>query len=94
MSDPMMDVDVRQPLTKSGLFTLSHTEQRLFDLLMDICKTHNLTTTLRVAGGWVRDKVRRFAFLNNSRQLETRRLWSSPIFQQLPASQSCYNTWY
>ena len=32
-------------------------EQKLFDTLLTICKENNLKTTLRVAGGWVRDKV-------------------------------------
>ena len=32
-------------------------EQKLFDTLMTIVKENNLKTTLRVAGGWVRDKV-------------------------------------
>ena len=32
-------------------------EQKLFDTLMTIVKENNLNTTLRVAGGWVRDKV-------------------------------------
>jgi tRNA nucleotidyltransferase/poly(A) polymerase len=32
-------------------------EQKIFDELMDVVKDHQLKTTLRVAGGWVRDKV-------------------------------------
>ena len=32
-------------------------EQKIFDTLMTIVKENNLKTTLRVAGGWVRDKV-------------------------------------
>ena len=35
-------------------------EQKLFDTLMTIVKENNLKTTLRVAGGWVRDKVSKF----------------------------------
>jgi len=32
-------------------------EQKLFDTLLAIVKANNLKTTLRCAGGWVRDKV-------------------------------------
>ena len=37
--------------------TITPQEQKLFDTLMTIVKANNLQTTLRVAGGWVRDKV-------------------------------------
>ena len=29
----------------------------MFDTLLQVIKQNNLKTTLRVAGGWVRDKV-------------------------------------
>ena len=38
--------------------TLTEEETKIFDTLMDVIKENNLKTTLRVAGGWVRDKVR------------------------------------
>lgn len=36
---------------------LTPKEVEIFDTLMGIVKDHQLKTTLRVAGGWVRDKV-------------------------------------
>ena len=37
---------------------LTEQEQKIFATLMDVVKENELKTTLRVAGGWVRDKVR------------------------------------
>jgi tRNA nucleotidyltransferase/poly(A) polymerase len=37
--------------------TLSEQEQKIFKTLMEVVEEHQLKTTLRVAGGWVRDKV-------------------------------------
>ena len=34
-------------------------EQRIFDTLLDVVKRYDLPVTLRVAGGWVRDKLLR-----------------------------------
>lgn len=36
---------------------LNHLEERLFSLLLDAAGRINKDTTLRVAGGWVRDKL-------------------------------------
>lgn len=36
---------------------LNETETSLFNDLILVIKTHNLNTVLRVAGGWVRDKL-------------------------------------
>jgi len=36
---------------------LTSDEKRLFEVLLDIVHENELTTTLRVAGGWVRDKL-------------------------------------
>jgi tRNA nucleotidyltransferase/poly(A) polymerase len=36
---------------------LTQKEKDLFDLLLSVVKDSNLNTTLRVAGGWVRDKL-------------------------------------
>lgn len=44
------------PLVRSTV-TLSPTERDLFDTLLGAVKHHNLSTTLRCAGGWVRDKL-------------------------------------
>ena len=41
-------------------------EQKIFDTLMTIVKENNLKTTLRVAGGWVRDKVSEIASIKFS----------------------------
>ncbi|MDR3549736.1 MAG: hypothetical protein P4M11_15930 [Candidatus Pacebacteria bacterium] len=49
-----------EPTTKVKLVdtvTLSEYEAKLFGELLDIVNTKKLGTTLRVAGGWVRDKV-------------------------------------
>jgi hypothetical protein len=37
--------------------SLSEHEQKIFKTLMEVVEEHQLKTTLRVAGGWVRDKV-------------------------------------
>ncbi|OII70866.1 tRNA adenylyltransferase [Cryptosporidium ubiquitum] len=44
---------------------LNEAEDELFKLLIDYTKFNNLKTTVRVAGGWVRDKILRFINLNN-----------------------------
>ena len=36
---------------------LTEVEQRIFKTLMEVVEEKRLKTTLRVAGGWVRDKV-------------------------------------
>lgn len=36
---------------------LTEAEQRLFETLLTMVKDEGLKTTLRVAGGWVRDKI-------------------------------------
>jgi tRNA nucleotidyltransferase (CCA-adding enzyme) len=36
---------------------LTRTEARIFDTLRAVCKHYALNTTVRVAGGWVRDKI-------------------------------------
>ena len=36
---------------------LNEDERKIFALLKECCQTRNLDVTLRVAGGWVRDKV-------------------------------------
>lgn len=38
-------------------FQLSEGEARVFDLLLDVLRTAGLGTTMRVAGGWVRDRL-------------------------------------
>jgi tRNA nucleotidyltransferase/poly(A) polymerase len=39
------------------IITLTSTEEKIFNFLMEIHAENNLKTTIRVAGGWVRDKV-------------------------------------
>ena len=43
---------------KVSHIALTAQEQRLFATLLAIVRDNGLNTTLRVAGGWVRDKVR------------------------------------
>ncbi len=38
--------------------SLNEQEQKIFKTLMQVIEENQLKTTLRVAGGWVRDKVR------------------------------------
>lgn len=40
-----------------GTVVPSETEERIFDVLKDIIKKYRLHTVMRVAGGWVRDKL-------------------------------------
>jgi tRNA nucleotidyltransferase (CCA-adding enzyme) len=37
--------------------TLTESEKSIFEFLLEVIKDHNRTTVLRVAGGWVRDKL-------------------------------------
>ena len=37
--------------------TLTQTEREIFELFTDFLKAKKLKTTIRVVGGWVRDKV-------------------------------------
>lgn len=41
-----------------GKIKLDEKEEQIFEILKDVLKVNNLNTTMRVAGGWVRDKVR------------------------------------
>ena len=43
---------------ESTAIKLTPSEQNIFNLLLDFRKHSNLNTIIRVAGGWVRDKVR------------------------------------
>ena len=45
--------------------TPTDTERLIFDVLLDACKRFELPTTVRVAGGWVRDKLLGVEFLND-----------------------------
>ena len=36
--------------------TLTPKEENIFSFMMEVLKIHNKSTTLRVSGGWVRDK--------------------------------------
>lgn len=40
-----------------GKIELTDTEKKIFDSLLNTLRHFNLKTELRVAGGWVRDKV-------------------------------------
>jgi len=45
------------PTTKTNALVLSPEEQQLFKLLHQVSKETEISSTLRVAGGWVRDKL-------------------------------------
>ncbi|KAK4534916.1 hypothetical protein CDCA_CDCA03G0941 [Cyanidium caldarium] len=49
--------DRSQPLTLRSTIELTESERRIFDLLLQVNRYHRLNTVLRVAGGWVRDKL-------------------------------------
>jgi hypothetical protein len=40
-------------------FPLTDLEKKVFSFLLEVVRHYRLGTTLRVAGGWVRDKVAR-----------------------------------
>jgi hypothetical protein len=48
---------LRHDLSTDLDLPLAQRERRLFDLLISITDTYQLGTTLRVAGGWVRNKL-------------------------------------
>jgi hypothetical protein len=55
--------------------TVSEEEQKIFDYLVDVVKASNINSELRVAGGWVRDKVNGLQYLPRSlAHLDTRQL--------------------
>ena len=45
--------------------TLTELEKKIFKTFMDVVEENKLNTTLRVAGGWVRDKVKYITALIN-----------------------------
>ena len=47
----------KKPIIRETI-ELTSNEKDLFSLFKDFVHEENLKTTLRVAGGWVRDKVR------------------------------------
>ena len=44
-------------MNENTMINITDTEQKLFDLVLDVCKKYELKTIIRVAGGWVRDKL-------------------------------------
>jgi len=44
-------------MVEKNQILINKQEQKLFETLMQVVRQNNLNTTLRVAGGWVRDKV-------------------------------------
>jgi len=44
---------------------LTETERKIFDRLLGSLRHFGLSNQLRVAGGWVRDTVRRFDFFGS-----------------------------
>lgn len=44
-------------MVEASQISLTENEQKLFQTLLAIVQANKLKTTLRVAGGWVRDKV-------------------------------------
>lgn len=78
--------------TTSCEFDLSEEEQELFDLLREVVKETELKSTLRVAGGWVRDKLlatSEYQRGRNEAKYETIRLTSK--FHR-PVPHTGYNT--
>lgn len=49
-----------EDMSTDVVLELTDLERRLFDILLSVVQDYKLRTTLRVAGGWVRDKVRKF----------------------------------
>lgn len=46
-----------QSMVGGDKIKLTETEEKIFQQLIDVVQHHNLATQLRVAGGWVRDKL-------------------------------------
>ncbi len=49
---------MEQEFTKNSHIHLTEKERELFSLFQDLILDKQLRTTIRVAGGWVRDKVK------------------------------------
>jgi hypothetical protein len=45
--------------------SINEKERAIFDLINSVLKKNNKNTTCRVAGGWVRDKVKKFILINS-----------------------------
>ena len=51
-------------MNERRIVKLNQNESKIFELLRDCVKETKLPVTLRVAGGWVRDKVRLDLFVD------------------------------
>ena len=50
-------IKLKVEMVEKSEIALTELETQIFATLMDVLNKNQLTTTLRVAGGWVRDKV-------------------------------------
>ena len=55
LEEPWTELD--SELVQGGNIQLTEKEEKIFSLLMEVVEENELSTTLRVAGGWVRDKM-------------------------------------
>lgn len=76
------------PRGKEGInITFTAEEEKIFKLLLEVCQENSLSTKIRVAGGWVRDKVR--SLIRGFNHINT-----SIRFGSLPTrNQSSYLIW-
>ncbi|KAH8584974.1 Cca1p [Cryptosporidium sp. chipmunk genotype I] len=66
--DFVLEKKIKKEIDYSKIYIeLNEVEDELFKLLIEYTKFSNLKTTVRVAGGWVRDKILRFIYLNSTK---------------------------
>ncbi len=52
-----MEIETHTTYAVRDTITLNETEKKIFDIFKNFVEESKLKTTIRVAGGWVRDKV-------------------------------------
>jgi tRNA nucleotidyltransferase/poly(A) polymerase len=52
-----MSIDEEEKHSVTTKIKVTEHERQIFDTLLEVVKLNNLTTTIRVNGGWVRDKM-------------------------------------
>lgn len=77
--DKKCEVQSRQEAMHTDTITITEEESDLFQLLTDVAERYNSETVLRVAGGWVRDKLLAEKSANSERLTSKRKQKSIKI---------------
>ncbi|TRY52490.1 NT ClassII-CCAase/tRNA adenylyltransferase [Cryptosporidium tyzzeri] len=70
--DFILKKKIKREIDYSKIYVeLNEAENELFKLLIEYTKSSNLKTIVRVAGGWVRDKILRSIYLNSAKNKDS-----------------------